>query len=221
MTNEYDRASRIASRPHRALRSSASTALSVLMLSLPGLMRHMQPLAQGFGQMDVSRLHLRHAASDHITLDQVKRQGDGAGDPQGHQQHDPDVPEASDDPVDGVAEGEPQADQNQRPRGATEQRQRPEPAEKPHVGESEKDRARRPQPVNILDQEDRIDAEAGAQALQLRLSAPIEITVLDPLFAGVTDQVADRVADEAAESAGDQRLAETEEAIMREDSGEQ
>src|SRR5262245_15326060 len=104
MTNEYDRASGVASVPHRALRPSASPALSVLMLSLPGLMRHMQPLAQGFWQMDVSRLHLRHAASDHITLDQVKRQGDGAGHPQSHQQHDPGALDASDHHANGAAE---------------------------------------------------------------------------------------------------------------------
>src|SRR5215475_5276799 len=186
----------IASRPHRALRSSASTALSILMLSLPGLMRHMQPLAQGLRQMDVSRLHLRHAASDHITLDQVKRQGNGAGHPQSHQQHDPGALDASDHHADGAAEGKSYADQNQRPQAATEQRQRPEPAEKPHMRESEEDRARRPQPVNVFDQEDRIDAEAGAQALQLRFSAAVEITILDLLFTGITDQVADRIADE-------------------------
>src|SRR5262245_51710025 len=220
MTNEYGLASRVAALPHRSGRPSAPLAFSIL-ISLARLVCHVQPLAQRFGQVDVLRLHLGHAAGDHVTFDQVEGQGDGAGDPQSYQQHDPGVPDASDDPVDGVAEGEPQADQNQRPGGATEQGQRPEPAEKPHVGESEKDRARRPQPVNVLDQEDGINAEASAQALQLRLSAPIEITVLDPLFAGVTDQVADRVADEAAEDAYDQRLAETEEAVMREDSGEQ
>src|SRR5687767_7048646 len=127
MRNEQGLVLRIAAPSHRAMRASASLAFSIL-VSVSGLMRRMQPLAQGFRQMYVSRLHFRHAASDHVTLDQVKRQGDGAGDSQGHQQYEPGALDAAEDYEYGAAEGIPHADQHQRPRRATEQCQRAEPA---------------------------------------------------------------------------------------------
>src|SRR5581483_2050919 len=81
--------------------------------------------------------------------------------------------------------------------------------------------ARRPQTVNVFDEEDRIDAEAVAELFEAGLGALVKITASDLLLAGVPDQVADGIADEPAGQADQEGFAETEQAVMGQHPGKE